>query len=135
MLTKLHVQVAEAMEYLHSSSIIYRDLKPQNILVWKFPTAKGPKNASIHVKLADYGISSSIGHQSITGIIGTEAYMSPEVVIHGGSKAYSFEVDVYAFGMCIYYLVAQEHPFSTAQHISLALSESRRPWILDKVKL
>ena len=124
------------MEYLHSSNIIYRDLKPQNILVWKFPNAKSSStNSSVLVKVADYGIAEVINpHQGkIRGLDGTEPYQSPEILIYGGRRAYSFHVDVYAFGMCMYFLVAQEHPFAQS-HVSVALKEGRRPNIPFKVQ-
>lgn len=123
------------MEHLHSLNIIYRDLKPQNILVWKFPHLKAQWNADakVHVKIADYGISSMIGHKSITGNTGTEVYKAPEIILFGGRKAYSFQVDVYSFGMCMYFLVSEQHPFSDC-HVSVALSEGRRPGIPKKVR-
>lgn len=131
----VYIQVAEAMEYLHSLNIIYRDLKPQNILVWKFPDAKSSSaNNVVHVKVADYGISSVINpHQGcIRGLEGTPPYQPPEILNFGGKKAYSIQVDVYAFGMCIYFLVAQQHPFIES-HVSVALKEGRRPEIPNKV--
>lgn len=123
------------MEYLHSLAIIYRDLKPQNILVWKFPQVKATwsADATVHIKVADYGISSEISPQGIRGLEGSEPYQSPEILIFGGKRAYSFHVDVYAFGMCIYFLVTEQQPF-TDGHVSVALREGRRPKIPSKVK-
>lgn len=122
------------MQYLHTQDIIYRDLKPHNILVWKFPHAKEQWKCSalVHIKVADYGISSVITSQGIRGMEGSEPYQSPEVILFGGKKSYSFQVDVYSFGMCIYYLVAQQNPFKDA-HVVIALREGRRPKIPFKV--
>ena len=133
------MQVAEAMNYLHSRNFVYRDLKPENILVWKYPEpdTQWDLDTAIWVKVADYGISKQVSPQGLRGVEGTRPYLPPEVILHGGREAYSTRIDVYAFGMFMYYLITFMSPFeadgTAGRPITALLEEGRRPEVPAKV--
>lgn len=81
----LLIQIAEGLRYLHQYMIIYRDMKPDNILVFSlFPTQ------TVNVKISDYGIAALVtpggGLQSQEG---TPGYRAPEVI---NREHYNFKV-------------------------------------------
>ena len=92
--------VVDAMAYLHSKKIIFRDLKPDNV---------GFDSMGV-VKLFDFGFAIGMPEK---GVIyhrcGTPRYMSPEVGIGLG---YSLPADVYSFGVLFWEICALKKPFS-----------------------
>ena len=130
--------MADALQYLHSRSIVYRDLKPDNVLVLKYPLPEKQWTTDfcVFVKLADYGISKQVSPQGIRGIEGTRPYLPPEVILHGGREAYSTKLDVYAFGMFMYYLITFMTPFENdaTRPITAMLEDGKRPSLSAKVR-
>ena len=86
-----------AMNYLHKQKVIYRDLKPENVMV----------NTKGYIKIIDFGTVKEIEDRTST-IIGTSHYMAPEITKGGG---YSFEVDIWSIAICMYEFFCGHLPF------------------------
>lgn len=98
-------ELVNVIQFLHSCNppIIYRDLKPDNIMIEK---------QSGKVKLTDFGLSRFMpdnNNYHMTGETGTVRYMAPEVY---NNELYSLNIDIYSLGLIIYYLNTNIKPFT-----------------------
>ncbi|XP_071486222.1 leucine-rich repeat serine/threonine-protein kinase 2-like [Diadema antillarum] len=102
---RIAMQVAEGLAFLHKNRIVYRDLKPDNVLI--FSLALGMLQ---NAKISDYGISRFATPYGLKSSEGTPGYRAPEVI--RGNSNYNTEVDIYSFGILLYELVMEGHkPF------------------------
>ena len=126
---KVLLQVSKALEYLHQQHIIYRDLKSENVLVWKFPRPHElvTDSTEVEVKLADYGISRSTLPTGTKGFGGTEGFMAPEIMKYNGEEEYTQKVDCFSFGMFIYELIALRLPFEGQESVKDHILDGGRP--------
>lgn len=127
-LQKTIIQIAKALEYLHSQHIIYRDLKSENVLVWQLPPPFHPNPLeTVDVKLADYGISRSTLPTGTKGFGGTEGFMAPEIMRYNGEEEYTEKVDCFSFGMFMYELLTLHLPFEGHESVKDYILEGGRP--------
>ncbi|TNN06257.1 cGMP-dependent protein kinase 1 isoform 1 [Schistosoma japonicum] len=92
--------VLEAFTYLHTQGILYRDLKPENLLL----DHKG------YVKLCDFGFAKRVGHGKKTWTFcGTPEYVAPEIILN---KGHDHSADYWSLGILIFELLTGSPPFT-----------------------
>jgi len=90
-------EIVLAFGYMHSMSIVYRDLKPENLLI----TTTG------HMKITDFGFAKQVEERTWT-LCGTPEYLAPEII---QSKGHDKAVDWWALGILCFEMLAGYPPF------------------------
>ncbi len=104
--------IIAALAAAHSAGVLHRDLKPENVLL----------SDDGKVKLSDFGLARPISAQTQTGgVVGTVAYLSPELVSRGVADARS---DVYAAGIMLFELLTGVQPFRGEQAVQVAMQHA-----------
>lgn len=86
-----------AFGYLHKKNMIYRDLKPENLLL----------DSEGYLKVTDFGFCKEVKHKTWT-MCGTPEYMAPEII---QTKGHGKTVDWWCVGILIYEMLASHTPF------------------------
>ena len=108
---ELTEKIFSALAAAHQAGLVHRDVKPENVLL---PTSGG-------VKVADFGLARAVSEASISGtgtVLGTVAYLAPEVVSDGGCPP---AADVYAVGILLYEMLTGTPPFTGERPIQVAM--------------
>ncbi|EGB11400.1 hypothetical protein AURANDRAFT_20785, partial [Aureococcus anophagefferens] len=104
-------ELALALQHLHDIAVVYRDLKPENVLM----------DGGGHAMLADFGLrrqQQQLGEWknplvATRSYCGTEQYMAPEMLLQ---RAHTRAVDWWGLGLLAHEMVASRHPFQGASH-------------------
>ena len=120
--------ILEALRAAHRVGVIHRDIKPENVLV----PSEGP------VRVTDFGLARAASEVSMSttgSMLGTVAYMAPEIATSGVCDA---RTDIYAVGIMLYEMLTGEVPWQgeTAMQMayhhvndSVPLPSEFEPWI------
>jgi serine/threonine-protein kinase len=101
--------VLSGLAAAHKAGIVHRDLKPENVLL----ADDG------RIKIGDFGLARAASANTATGqaLLGTIAYLSPELVTRGVADARS---DIYALGIMMYEMLTGQQPFLGEQPMQIA---------------
>ena len=87
----------EILQYLHERDIIYRDLKPENVMI----------DHEGYLKLIDFGTAKILSGRTYT-VVGTPHYMAPEIIV---GKGYGSQADIWSLGIILFEFLCGGVPF------------------------
>ena len=99
-------QLTLAVNYIHASGIIHRDLKLENIMV-DIQDDEESELQKIICKITDFGFATMIEKSKKTLSVGTPLFMAPEVL----NRMYDSKADVWSLGVITYILLTSKQPF------------------------
>ena len=159
---QLAIQMAESIQQLHHAGWIHGDIKPSNFLVSKIHRVNGQLDAKSRVvdndstepviclsdlayvqqiglstqfgKISQLNKSTNIKDTNMAKISGTPAYLAPECW-HG--QPISIQSDLYAFGISLFELFAEQKPYSLARGAGVYQSseENSKTAIIEKTSI
>lgn len=97
--------IARALAFLHAKDVVYRDLKPENVLLCQ----------TGYAKLADFGCAKRLNGITYT-TCGSPSYFAPEVI---AKKGYGLAVDWWTLGVLVYELFAGRTPFQADAEVKM----------------
>jgi len=95
-------QILEAVHYLHLNSIVHRDIKLENFLIYN-------QDSNLKVKLIDFGFASKTTIGFLREKIGSLNYLAPEIFT---DITYNNKVDIWAAGITLFNMLTGKQPFS-----------------------
>jgi serine/threonine protein kinase len=108
-------QVLEALDFVHMTGVVHRDMKPENILV----------ASDKEIRLADFGLAllpgDDVSLDDLKSGVGSFGYLPPESL---EGIRYDTRSDLYALGLCFYELLSGTHPFESL-HLAEQLERRR----------
>ncbi len=108
--------VLSGLSAAHRADIVHRDIKPENVLLAE----------DGRIKLGDFGLARATSANTATGqqLLGTIAYLAPELVTRGSAGARS---DIYALGVMLYEMLTGQQPFRGDQPMQIAYQHANEP--------
>lgn len=102
---KIVYQVVQAIDYCHSKDYLHRDIKLENVLLYK-----GRKDPFKEIRLIDFGLAvkHTVDDPPLTDYVGSPYYVAPEVL----DKSYDRSCDIWSLGVMTYALLCGDAPFA-----------------------